>query len=99
MWVKMLAKKAGVSPYDLDKAVKQISARAATLKNAVGKLAPLIPTGVDPNDWRLMLSTHMQGRARFDMANINLILSNDSVWHDRFWWDSVRGVAMLDTQA
>jgi predicted P-loop ATPase len=46
-----------------------------------------------------MLTTDKEGRARFDMANINLILSNDSVWHDRFWWDSVRGVAMLDTQA
>ena len=47
--------------------------------------------------WRELLLTKKNGDPTGNIGNIGLILANHPTWAGRFWWDAVRGIAMLDT--
>ncbi len=46
--------------------------------------------------WRELLLTKKNGDPTGNIGNIGLILANHPTWTGRFWWDAVRGMAMLD---
>jgi hypothetical protein len=97
MRLKVAAKKCGINIFDLEKAVRQVHSRQTALKPPTPTGTPqIILTGIPAGDWKEQLYKDTRGNPRPDLGNINLILGNDPAWKDRFWWDAVRGVAMLD---
>jgi hypothetical protein len=100
MRIKIAAKKAGINPFDLDKAVKQVAARTQPLGQpapSANSSQPVLANGL-ATDWTQLLQVNSRGQPEADMANIHLILRNDDTWQNRFWWDEIRSLPMLDQQ-
>lgn len=51
---------------------------------------------MDP--WREKLLVKKNGEPTTNVANVGLILANHPTWHERFWFDAVRGRPMLDNK-
>ena len=101
--VKAFAKKAGVSPFDLDKAIRQIHARQNALKppsvnGALSASHPVFAPATGPVDWREQLITNQRGEPSQNTTNIGLILTYHDAWKGRFWWDEVRQKPMIGDQ-
>ena len=67
------------------------SQNGLALSPSAGTTRPLQP-------WRELLLTKKNGDPTGNIGNIGLILANHPSWAGRFWWDAVRGMAMLDEE-
>jgi putative DNA primase/helicase len=104
MRIKARAKQVGVNCYDLERAVKQIRARHATWKAALGAQSPGIKPQpfADPTlgvvDWQGLLMTNSRGEPSQNAFNIGSVLEHHQAWKGVFWWDAVRMVPMVIDQ-
>lgn len=84
-------------PYDYEQHLKEYVLRHAAPGTANGQKPRTRVVPVAEEQWREDLLTTNKNEPKETANNIGLILANHAAWKDKFWWDDVRGRAMIDT--